>query len=78
MAAAPLRIAGRSVRAVNDRTPLPATAGASRKSKRSVGASIEHVQAQLVDFYQQKTERQEARINRESSERIAAPTGRAG
>jgi ATP-dependent protease ClpP protease subunit len=37
---------------------------------------IERSQAQLTVFYQNETERQEARINRESDERIAALTGR--
>jgi hypothetical protein len=37
---------------------------------------IERLQAQLAQFYQHETERQEARINRESDERIAALTGR--
>jgi hypothetical protein len=37
---------------------------------------IEHLKAQLTEFYQQATEQQEERINRESSERLAALTGR--
>ena len=39
-------------------------------------SEIERLQAQLAQFYQHETERQEARINRESDERIAGLTGR--
>jgi hypothetical protein len=39
---------------------------------------IERQQAQLAEFYQQETERQEARQNAEARERIAGLTERTG
>lgn len=55
---------------------VPATA--NRWSEPEVQAKrrrqIEQQQAQIAEFYQGETERQEARIKREASERLAALT----
>ena len=49
-----------------------AAAGASRSPRRSAPAKIQHLQAQLAEFYQQATENQEARQNAGAVQRFGS------
>jgi hypothetical protein len=75
LASTPLPILARGVRAVDDSAAVGAR-WSEPETQAERRREIERLQAQLGQFFQHETERQEARINRESDERIAALTGR--
>ena len=57
-------------------TPAVGARWSEQETQAERRREIERLQAQLAEFYQQATENQEARINHEFDERIAALTGR--